>query len=73
MFLYAFYFYCHHLVIKNMHVGLYTLISSESQVGSVPIDDGFGKEVATQITTSLENSKTFYTDSNGRDFIKRVC
>ncbi|XVE67610.1 hypothetical protein DITRI_Ditri09bG0001700 [Diplodiscus trichospermus] len=41
-------------------------------VGPVPIDDGFGKEVATQITTSLENNKTFYTDSNGRDFIKRI-
>lgn len=41
-------------------------------VGPVPIDDGFGKEVATQITTSLESSKTFYTDSNGRDFIKRI-
>lgn len=47
-------------------------MASESQVGPVPIDDGFGKEVATQITTSLKNSKTFYTDSNGRDFIKRV-
>ncbi|GLT27152.1 hypothetical protein SLA2020_021760 [Shorea laevis] len=47
-------------------------VEVEFIVGPVPIDDGFGKEVATQIKTSLENNKTFYTDSNGRDFIKRV-
>lgn len=43
------------------------------QVGPIPIEDGIGKEVATQITSSIKNNKTFYTDSNGRDFIKRVC
>lgn len=43
------------------------------QVGPIPIDDGIGKEVATQITTTMATNKTFYTDSNGRDFIKRVC
>ncbi|CAN1839064.1 Probable alpha-mannosidase At5g13980 [Linum perenne] len=42
------------------------------QIGPIPIDDGVGKEVVTQITTSLKTSKTFYTDSNGRDFIKRI-
>ncbi|XP_075643637.1 putative alpha-mannosidase At5g13980 [Castanea sativa] len=41
-------------------------------VGPIPIDDGFGKEVATQITTSMVTNKTFYSDSNGRDFIKRI-
>lgn len=43
------------------------------QVGPIPVDDGLGKEVVTHITTTLETNKTFYTDSNGRDFIKRVC
>lgn len=47
-------------------------VEVEFTVGPVPIDDGFGKEVATQITTSLESNNTFYTDSNGRDFIKRI-
>ncbi|KAK8672388.1 hypothetical protein V6N13_110760 [Hibiscus sabdariffa] len=47
-------------------------VEVEFIVGPVPIDDGFGKEVATQITTSLESNKTFYTDSNGRDFVKRI-
>jgi len=45
----------------------------EYQVGPIPIEDGTGKEVATQISTTMETNKTFYTDSNGRDFIKRVC
>ncbi|OMO99296.1 hypothetical protein COLO4_13372 [Corchorus olitorius] len=47
-------------------------VEVEFIVGPVPIDDGLGKEVATQITTSLKSDKTFYTDSNGRDFIKRI-
>ncbi|GMJ09448.1 hypothetical protein HRI_004614100 [Hibiscus trionum] len=47
-------------------------VEVEFIVGPVPIEDGFGKEVATQIRTSLESNKTFYTDSNGRDFIKRI-
>lgn len=42
------------------------------QVGPIPIDDGTGKEVVTQIATTMATNKTFYTDSNGRDFIKRV-
>lgn len=41
-------------------------------VGPIPVDDGIGKEVATQIKTSMVTNKTFYTDSNGRDFIKRI-
>jgi len=44
----------------------------EYQVGPIPIEDGTGKEIATQISTTMETNKTFYTDSNGRDFIKRV-
>ncbi|GAU38122.1 hypothetical protein TSUD_318090 [Trifolium subterraneum] len=41
-------------------------------VGPIPIDNGIGKEIATEIKTNLTSSKTFYTDSNGRDFIERV-
>lgn len=41
-------------------------------VGPIPIDDGVGKEIATEIITNLASNKTFYTDSNGRDFIERV-
>lgn len=44
----------------------------EFTIGPIPVDDGVGKEITTQITTAFKTNKTFYTDSNGRDFIKRV-
>ncbi|XP_023924146.1 alpha-mannosidase At3g26720 [Quercus suber] len=44
----------------------------EFSIGPIPADDGIGKEITTQITTTMKTNKTFYTDSNGRDFIKRV-
>ncbi|KAF9618950.1 hypothetical protein IFM89_002945 [Coptis chinensis] len=47
-------------------------VEVEFTVGPIPLDDGSGKELAAQITTSLKNNKTFYSDSNGRDFIKRI-
>ncbi|KAF5479242.1 hypothetical protein F2P56_000079 [Juglans regia] len=46
-------------------------VEVEFIVGPIPIDDGVGKEVVTQVTTTMDTNKAFYTDSNGRDFIKR--
>ncbi|CAH1440472.1 unnamed protein product [Lactuca virosa] len=47
-------------------------IKSQGQIGPIPIDDGVVKEITTQITSALKTNKTFYTDSNRKDFIKRV-
>lgn len=44
----------------------------EFTIGPIPVDDDIGKEIATQITTAMKTNGTFYTDSNGRDFIKRL-
>ncbi|XP_027348900.1 alpha-mannosidase At3g26720-like [Abrus precatorius] len=44
----------------------------EFTVGPIPVDDGIGKEIITQFATTMKTNKTFYTDSNGRDFIKRI-
>ncbi|KAK7262969.1 hypothetical protein RJT34_30552 [Clitoria ternatea] len=44
----------------------------EFTIGPIPTDDGVGKEVITQITANMATNKEFYTDSNGRDFLKRV-
>ncbi|XP_021762462.1 alpha-mannosidase At3g26720-like isoform X2 [Chenopodium quinoa] len=44
----------------------------EFTIGPIPIDDGAGKEIITQIKTTMKTKRTFYTDSNGRDFIKRI-
>lgn len=42
------------------------------KIGPIPIEDGIGKEVITQMTANMVTDKEFYTDSNGRDFLKRV-
>ncbi|KAL5122566.1 Alpha-mannosidase [Glycine soja] len=42
------------------------------QIGPIPTDDGVGKEVITRMTANMATNKEFYTDSNGRDFLKRV-
>ncbi|GJN25499.1 hypothetical protein PR202_gb13333 [Eleusine coracana subsp. coracana] len=47
-------------------------VETEFIVGPIPIDDGNGKEIATEIITNMVTNKTFYTDSSGRDFIKRI-
>nr|XP_023887935.1 probable alpha-mannosidase At5g13980 isoform X3 [Quercus suber] len=47
-------------------------VEVEFLVGPIPFGDKIGKEVVTQITTTLKNNKTFYTDSSGRDFIERI-
>eukprot|EP00850_Spirogloea_muscicola_P002507 SM000009S23636 [mRNA] locus=s9:1224350:1238286:+ [translate_table: standard] len=44
----------------------------EYTVGPIPIDDNLGKEVITRLTTNMDTGNVFYTDSNGRDYIKRV-
>ncbi|KAI5069031.1 hypothetical protein GOP47_0015332 [Adiantum capillus-veneris] len=44
----------------------------EFTVGPIPFEDQLGKEIVTKLSTDLESNGVFYTDSNGRDFIKRV-
>ncbi|XP_058107981.1 alpha-mannosidase-like isoform X3 [Magnolia sinica] len=44
----------------------------EFTIGPIPVDDGVGKEVITRMTANMATDRTFYTDSNGRDFLKRV-
>ncbi|XP_022132790.1 alpha-mannosidase [Momordica charantia] len=44
----------------------------EFTVGPIPVDDSVGKEIITRMTTNMVTNKAFYTDSNGRDFLKRV-
>ena len=43
----------------------------EYQVGPIPIGDGIGKEVVTRYNTMVDNHGVFYTDSNGRQFVRR--
>ena len=47
-------------------------IEFEWTVGHIPVNDGLGKEIITRFTTDLPTAATWYTDSNGREFMKRV-
>jgi hypothetical protein len=41
-------------------------------VGGIPIEDGIGKEYISRFTASeIRNNGTFYTDSNGRELLRR--
>ncbi|CAF4957219.1 unnamed protein product [Pieris macdunnoughi] len=42
-------------------------------VGPVPIGTDVGKEVVSIIRTNISNNGEFYTDSNGRQMMKRSC
>ncbi|XAR73763.1 Alpha-mannosidase [Bertholletia excelsa] len=44
----------------------------EFTVGPIPTEDGVGKEVITRMAANMVTNKVFYTDSNGRDFLRRV-
>ena len=47
-------------------------IEFEWTVGHIPIDDGNGKEIITRFfVDELMSEDTYWTDSNGREFIKR--
>ena len=41
-------------------------------VGPIPIDDDRGKEVVVRYGTPIRSNGVFYTDSNGREFLKRT-
>ena len=47
-------------------------IEFEWTVGPVPVDDGQGKEIIIRFNSSIDSQSTWYTDSNGREFQKRV-
>ncbi|XP_010478748.1 PREDICTED: probable alpha-mannosidase At5g66150 [Camelina sativa] len=46
----------------------------EFTIGPIPVSnsDLIGKEIITRMVTNMTTDKAFYTDSNGRDFLKRV-
>ena len=48
------------------------ILSFEWLVGPIEVSDNFGKEVITRFITDLSSNSTFYTDSNGREIIKRI-
>lgn len=47
-------------------------VELEYTIGPIPIDDGEGKEIVTRLCTPIQSAGVFYTDSNGREFLKRT-
>lgn len=47
-------------------------VEFEWLVGPIPVDDNLGKELVSRFYTTIQSNKTFYTDSNGREMLKRV-
>ncbi|XP_012271344.1 lysosomal alpha-mannosidase isoform X1 [Orussus abietinus] len=41
-------------------------------VGPIPVGDKIGKELVSRYSSNLKSEGTFYTDSNGREMIKRL-
>ena len=48
-----------------------TLLSFIFKVGPIPVEDGVGKEVVVVYKTEIRSNETFFTDSNGRQLVKR--
>jgi hypothetical protein len=47
-------------------------VEIEYTIGPIPIEDGEGKELVTRLCTPIQSNGVFYTDSNGREFLKRT-
>jgi len=44
----------------------------EYAIGPIPIEiDGVGKEIISRLCTKIQSNGTFFTDSNGREFLRR--
>lgn len=46
-------------------------VEFEWMVGPIPIDDSIGKEIISRFSTNIGSAGAFYTDSNGREMLKR--
>lgn len=49
-----------------------TAIEFEWTVGPIPVQDHIGKEIVSRFSSDIESAGVFYTDSNGREMIKRT-
>ncbi|XP_050072465.1 lysosomal alpha-mannosidase-like [Anopheles maculipalpis] len=47
-------------------------VELEWLVGPIPIDDGIGKEIISRFESDIKSDGAFWTDSNGREMLRRV-
>jgi len=48
-----------------------SFVEFEYKVGSIPIQDGQGKEIISRFSSDVQSASLIYTDSNGREFQTR--
>ncbi|XP_011176167.2 lysosomal alpha-mannosidase isoform X2 [Solenopsis invicta] len=58
--------------VVRLYTGPEQHIEFDWLVGPIPVKDKIGKEIVTRYSSNLQTDKTFYTDSNGREMLKRV-
>lgn len=47
-------------------------VEFEWLIGPIPVEDNVGKEIVSRFQSSIKSNGVFYTDSNGREALKRV-
>ncbi|GLV45786.1 Lysosomal alpha-mannosidase II [Carabus blaptoides fortunei] len=50
----------------------YNHIEVQWIVGPIPVEDKIGKEIISRYSTNINSTDVFYTDSNGREMLKRI-
>lgn len=61
-------------VVRVYKTGTFSqrVVEFEWLVGPISIDDGYGKEIVSRFYSDIKSEKSFYTDSNGREILKRT-
>ncbi|XP_048480276.1 lysosomal alpha-mannosidase [Plutella xylostella] len=58
-------------VRSYVHPLLVNWVEIDWVIGSIPIEDNIGKEIVAMYNSNMINNGEFYTDSNGRQMLKR--
>ncbi|CAG9122907.1 unnamed protein product [Plutella xylostella] len=58
-------------VRSYVHPLLVNWVEIDWVIGSIPIEDNIGKEIVAMYNSNIINNGEFYTDSNGRQMLKR--
>ncbi|KAG7306829.1 hypothetical protein JYU34_008275 [Plutella xylostella] len=58
-------------VRSYVHPLLVNWVEIDWVIGSIPIEDNIGKEIVAMYSSNMINNGEFYTDSNGRQMLKR--
>lgn len=61
-------------VVRVYKTGTFSqhVVEFEWLVGPIPVDDRQGKEIVSRFYSDIKSKKSFYTDSNGREILKRT-